>query len=242
VIGTGSGLLLVALFVAGLAPACGGADGTPEGAPATPASAAVQTAPAGTTLTSLPVGPIPAGPYVTEAFEPPFSFALGQGWGSASEATGKLVINRGSINLERSVVFFTLAEVYRPDGSNAPVPDDLLAFLKAHPDLRVSEPEPVTVGGLTGVQVDFDAISASSWVRELGKCSTVPACVPLANGVVLQLQVRHHVAARLVRRRRRRPVRRLGRTVGHAAADRSPADRQVARGLGPAHARSRRSG
>jgi hypothetical protein len=184
VIGTGSGLLLVALFVAGLAPACGGADGTPEGAPATPASAAVQTAPAGTTLPAS--APIPAGPYVTEVFEPPFSFTLGEGWGSASEATGELVINHGSITLERSVVFFTLADVYRPDGSIAPVPDDLLAFLKAHPDLRVSEPEPVTVGGLTGVQVDFDAISASSWVRELGKCSTVPACVPLATGVVLQ--------------------------------------------------------
>jgi hypothetical protein len=56
------------------------------------------------------------------------------------------------------VGFANVREVYKPTRTGTPdvvdAPKDLVGWYQHHPYLRTSEPEPVTVGGVKGVQFD----------------------------------------------------------------------------------------
>jgi hypothetical protein len=71
---------------------------------------------------------------------------------------------RGASGKEPSLgwlVFLRPTQVYDPaargslDAALADVPDDLLGWLRRHPDVRAGRPEPVTVAGMEGQQVDL---------------------------------------------------------------------------------------
>ena len=40
-----------------------------------------------------------------------------------------------------------------------PAPDELVGWFQHHPYLKTSKPEPVTVGGVKGVQFDVDVVN-----------------------------------------------------------------------------------
>jgi hypothetical protein len=96
------------------------------------------------------------GTYRSEEFKPSLSFRVGKGWSSASlEASDVLVIAQG----ETKVIGFVKAqEVYKPTRTGTPnvvdAPEDMVGWFQQHPYLQTDKPEPVTVGGVKGMQFD----------------------------------------------------------------------------------------
>jgi len=103
-------------------------------------------------------GDLPPGKYVTDEFEPDFSFGvIGKGWvvGGAEER-GVLDMRLG---VEGPVISFANEQkVFDPSKPSdliaVSAPEDMVAWLQGHPYLETEEPEPASVGGLKGAQID----------------------------------------------------------------------------------------
>jgi hypothetical protein len=103
------------------------------------------------------------GEYRTEEFKPSASFKVGKGWlTSPPEVSDVLELEYG---MTTGLAFSNVREVYKPifkpTQSSTPevmkVPDDLAAWLQHHPYLKTGKPEPITVGGVKGVEFDVVA-------------------------------------------------------------------------------------
>jgi hypothetical protein len=104
--------------------------------------------------------PLSPGEYRTEEFKPSFSFRVGESWAMETdppEGPNELEITwrRGTMNL----FIMTVQEVYEPVRKGTPdrvdAPKDMVGWLQHHPYLRTVKQEPVTVGGVEGVQLDI---------------------------------------------------------------------------------------
>ena len=103
-------------------------------------------------------GDLRPGKYVTDEFKPAFSFeVVGQGWVvGGSEERGVLDIRHG---VEGPLLsFVNEQEVYDPsklrDLVSVSAPKNLVTWLQRHPYLQNEEPEPTTIGGFKGMQLD----------------------------------------------------------------------------------------
>ena len=99
--------------------------------------------------------PLQPGEYRTEEFEPSFSFRVGKGWkNDPPEAFDILLLGKESGGFGA----VTVQRVYEPTKSGLPIvvntPKDLVGWLEHHPYLKTSDPEPVSVGGVKGLQLD----------------------------------------------------------------------------------------
>jgi len=118
---------------------------------------------------------LPAGRYHTTEFEPSLSFRITGGDWRFEGPSGTLGDPEHPDYLffqrvpEAEIAFFNLRKVegiYKPTGQNRPIPeasgtlvpvptpDELVGWFQHHPYLKTSKPEPVTVGGVKGVQFD----------------------------------------------------------------------------------------
>jgi hypothetical protein len=114
------------------------------------------------------------GEYRTEEFEPSFSFRVGKGWkNDPPEAFDILLLGQetsgfGAVNVQR---------VYEPSKSGTPIvvnaPKDLVGWLEHHPYLKTSDPEPVSVGGVEGLQVDVAVAKDLPEDYHSGACSSI---------------------------------------------------------------------
>src|SRR5687767_10131111 len=96
------------------------------------------------------------GVYRSEEFEPSLSFRVGEGWSNdPPEWSDALFIERGETG---GLGFTNIREVFKPTrtgtGNVVDAPDDMVGWFRQHPHLKTSKPEPVTVGGVKGVQFD----------------------------------------------------------------------------------------
>jgi hypothetical protein len=96
------------------------------------------------------------GTYRSEEFKPSLSFHVGKGWSSSPlESSDALAIARGQT---AGLGFFNVQEVYKPTKTGSAIlvdaPEDMVGWLQQHPYLQTSNPEPVRVGGVKGVEVD----------------------------------------------------------------------------------------
>src|SRR5215218_4495342 len=96
------------------------------------------------------------GEYRSEEFKPSLSFRVGKGWSSAPlEASDVLVIAQGETKV---IGFVNAQEVYKPTKTGTPnvvdAPEDMVGWFQQHPYLQTDKPEPVTVGGVKGMQFD----------------------------------------------------------------------------------------
>jgi len=113
------------------------------------------------------------GEYRTEEFEPSFSFRVSEGWkNSPPEAfdislLGQETGGLGSVNVQP---VYELSKSGRPIVVNAP--KDLVGWLEHHPYLKTSDPEPISVGGVKGLQLDVAV------AKDLCRRTTIPGCVP----------------------------------------------------------------
>src|ERR671921_550832 len=140
--------LLATLLVLALS-ACGGGGSAQEEGKARP----------------LPEDPkaLRPGEYRSTEFKPSFSFRVGKGWRTSSEfpqVSDKLAITRGEEEPPPTLIFRDLQEVfmYTKTGTTLEVvkaPEDMVGWFQHHPDLETEKPEPVTVGGIKGLQFDY---------------------------------------------------------------------------------------
>lgn len=133
-------VLLVTIVVLAMS-ACGGGENQQESRPR-----------------PLPEDPkaLRPGEYRTEEFKPSFSFRVGKGWSSTPlEASDSLFIAQGET---KGISFVNPQEVYKPTKTGTPnvvdAPEDIVGWFQEHPYLQTDKPEPVTVGGVKGVQFD----------------------------------------------------------------------------------------
>src|SRR5919106_4551079 len=96
------------------------------------------------------------GTYRSEEFKPSLSFRVGKGWSSSPlEASDILEITRGQTT---GMNFSNAQEIYKPTKTGSAnvvdAPKDMLGWQQQHPYLQTSNPEPVTVGGVKGVQFE----------------------------------------------------------------------------------------
>jgi hypothetical protein len=115
------------------------------------------------------------GTYRSEEFEPSFSFKVGEGWTNLPpEMPDDLALAWGQT---RFLGFFKAQGVYKPTERYEQVdaPKDLVGWLRRHPYLRTSTPEPVEVGGIEGERLDV--VVGDLPEDHVGACG--PDCVDL---------------------------------------------------------------
>jgi hypothetical protein len=101
------------------------------------------------------------GEYRSVEFEPSFSFHVGKGWiHVAPELPDKLAISPGRQGGDPLLIFRNLQKVYKPTKSAGTpnvveAPEDMVGWFQGHHYLTTEKPEPVTVGGVKGVQFDW---------------------------------------------------------------------------------------
>ena len=97
------------------------------------------------------------GEYRTEEFKPSLSFRVGQGW-SNTETQLPDSIEVGEVEQQEETAWINIVnvtEVFKPGTRNvAEAPEDLVDWFQHHPYLETDKPEPITVGGVEGVQFD----------------------------------------------------------------------------------------
>src|SRR5215210_425031 len=132
--------LLATLLVLALS-ACGGAGGQEEakGRP-------------------LPQDPqaLSPGEYHSVTFKPSLSFKVGKGWEIAAEQLSEYINLGYEGGIETHyLAFANVKEVSKPGKlETVDAPKDLVGWLQHHPYLKTSKPQPVTVGGVKGEQLD----------------------------------------------------------------------------------------
>jgi hypothetical protein len=123
------------------------------------------------------------GTYRSEEFKPSLSFRVGKGWSSSpflEEASDALQITRGQT---AGLGFANVQEVYKPTRTVSQIvdaPKDMVRWFQQHPYLQTSKPEPVTVGGVKGLQ--FDVVVGDRPQYYIPTCTSIvgnPNCVDL---------------------------------------------------------------
>ena len=97
------------------------------------------------------------GEYRTEEFKPSASFRVGKGWLTAPpEGSDVLQLEYGET---AGLAFTNVQGFFKPTESGTTLvlepPEDLAGWFQHHPYLKTSEPEPITVGGVKGVEFDL---------------------------------------------------------------------------------------
>src|SRR5215213_1430269 len=115
------------------------------------------------------------GEYRTEEFEPSFSFRIGKGWkNDPPEAFDALFLSGGGTGVWGAA---NVQRVYEPSKSGTPIvvntPEDLVGWLEHHPYLKTSDPEPNSVGGVEGLQVDVAVAKDLPEDYHSGVCSSI---------------------------------------------------------------------
>jgi hypothetical protein len=143
--------LLATLLVLALS-ACGGAGGSAQKeAEARP-------------LPDMGYKALPPGEYHSEEFKPPLSFRVGKGWQTPDPAikeTPERLIIESTQEVKGStlLIFRNPPEAYDPQKHkwmNVNSYEDILSWFQDHPYLTTSNPEPATVGGVKGVELETE--------------------------------------------------------------------------------------
>lgn len=170
-------VLVLALALA----ACGSDDEAPS-----PVASKTR-APAGTPFPGADMVPLQSGvTYTTRKFQPSLSITPGEGKWMAEvgdrpdHLAMALEVTRG----QGIIGFHHMTRVIDPDAGGAipgdavEGPADFAEWLTAHPHLKATEPEPVSLLGLEGVRVDIESKSSPKKIPDdCGKFE--PPCVPL---------------------------------------------------------------
>ena len=122
------------------------------------------------------------GTYRSEEFKPSLSFHVGKGWSSSPlESSDALQIAWGQT---AGLGFLNVQEVYKPTRTGTPnvvdASKDMVGWQQQHPYLQTSKPEPVTVGGVKGLQ--FDVVVGDLPQTYIPVCTSMvgnPNCVDL---------------------------------------------------------------
>jgi hypothetical protein len=158
----------------------------PSAAPSMPA-----TAPASAVASPAPgascdpnaiscTGPLAAGTVKPAHFQPPFSFAATGGWTNTWDEPAIYAIARTGDPSGNTIGIWEHPVMARSDAAcDGPAQPgvgtgvaDVVSFLSANPGLTASAPKPVSVGGLSGQQLDITV--APTWTQACPKLAGTP--------------------------------------------------------------------
>ncbi len=120
--------------------------------------------------------PLRPGEYRSEEFKPSLSFHVGKSWANNAEELSDFIelARQGEPGYLR---FANVKEVYKPGTQDVvEAPKDLVGWFQHHPYLKTDEPEPATVGGVNGEQIDVLVTDLPQ--DSLGRCGV--ECVGIA--------------------------------------------------------------
>ena len=112
---------------------------------------------------------LPPGEYHSEEFKPAFSFRVGKGWqtpdADIKETPERLIIETTEeVKGSTLLIFRNPPEAYDSQKNkwvNVNSYEDILSWYQHNPYLKTSNPEPVSVGGVKGVQLEADVTKDS---------------------------------------------------------------------------------
>ena len=115
-------------------------------------------------------GELAPGKYVTDNFEPAFSFrVVGEGW-VVREGSEPALVEMSQGVAGPILAFLSAEQVFNPSKvrelDSMPAPEDLVAWLQHHPYLQTDDPQPAAIGGVEGMRLD--AVVASVPPTECG--------------------------------------------------------------------------
>src|SRR5215207_9505204 len=94
------------------------------------------------------------GEYHSVKFKPPLSFNVGKGWSNTANQLSDY-IELGQQGETGFITFANVKEVWKPGTYEVvDAPKDLVGWLQHHPYLKTSKPQPVTLGGVKGEQLE----------------------------------------------------------------------------------------
>jgi hypothetical protein len=94
------------------------------------------------------------GEYHSVKFKPPLSFKVSQPWANIAEQLSDW-IQLGYESDTGNISFANVEEVFKPGTIKVvDAPQDLVGWLQQHPYLKTSKPQPVTLGGVKGEQLE----------------------------------------------------------------------------------------
>jgi hypothetical protein len=94
------------------------------------------------------------GEYHSVKFKPSLSFKVSKPWSNTAPQLSDF-IELGYEGQTVSITFANVKEVFKPGTTNVvEAPKDLVGWLQHHPYLKTSKPEPVTLGGVRGEQLE----------------------------------------------------------------------------------------
>src|SRR5215207_9310687 len=133
----------------------------------------------------LPCCPQVLGPgeYHSVTFKPPLSFKVGKGWENAAEQLPAFIElgYEGGTGVNY-LTFANVKEVFKPGTLEVvDAPKDLVGWLQRHPYLKTSKPQPVTVGGVKGEQLDVLVEDLPKDYSVDPECSDCVDIAPLSN-------------------------------------------------------------
>jgi hypothetical protein len=121
------------------------------------------------------------GVYGSEEFKPSLSFRVGEGWSNSPPEASDALLLQLTRDETVGLGFVNAQEVYKPTKTGTPnvveAPEDMVGWFQQHPYLRTSEPAPVTVGGVKGVQ--FEVVVKDLPQGHYGACGS--DCVDIIN-------------------------------------------------------------
>jgi hypothetical protein len=183
-----TGRLSIVVGLTVLLVGCGGDDGAEEAATTTTTTPATTTVgvdcpnPEGGSINTC-LGDLDAGPYETTTLAPTLSYVVPDGWSNQEDLPGNfLLLPPGStlegVNPETSDFLGVYPSVGaavpctdQADLAVASTPQAMVDWLGTQAAIEVSAPTPVTIGGLSGLQVDLafdDARAEAGCTDELG--------------------------------------------------------------------------
>ena len=162
--------LLGTLLILALS-ACGGAGGQEEQAKARPL-------PLYSTEKALHPGE-----YHSVNFKPALSFKVGKGWSiTAFQLSEFIELGYEGGTGVNYLAFANVKEVFKPGTLEVvDAPKDLVGWLQHHPYLKTSKPQPVTVGGVKGEQLDVLVEDLPKDYSVDPECSDCVDIAPLSN-------------------------------------------------------------
>lgn len=120
--------------------------------------------------------------YTREGFEPRITFAVGDGWTAEQATSGFFDIQDVPGSLD--VVAVQFANVVGDAAA-----DDVIGEIQANPQLSVSDPESVDIGGLEGTRIVVETIDPPETEPPLFRPVLVTAAGPLSIASGRRLQV-----------------------------------------------------
>ena len=121
------------------------------------------------------------GEYHSVKFKPSLSFEVGKGWSNAATQLSEY-INLAYEGETNRLAFANVKEVFKPGTLEmVEAPKDLVGWLQNHPYLKTSEPQPVTVGGVEGEQLDVLVEDLPKDYSVDPECSDCVDIAPLSN-------------------------------------------------------------